>query len=263
MLTSRLTSVLFLVCCPQDLGEPQVCLLHYQERDQLVALSSTGNLLLLGRNDTGSSQVGDSGADPWVVLLRMKFASGPGMQVTWAATGCWCNWCKKGLHRGPRHDRDVPFGCSEMSSDECLCKEPCRSSLTERSQLLDYAGVHQILVTQNMQTRLHCPSKAANGHCTAMHSGTYELLLKPSCPGRPAASFLVVFRQSGLGHTLWLQQTSGSLLYACLTLMLRPTIAWRWTHRSSPSRAKLYTARTNQVQGDALSCMRDKQSPAS
>jgi hypothetical protein len=61
--------------------------MYYQERDQLVALSTSGNLLLLGASEKAHAQAGDCETAPWVILLRMKFASGAGMQVARAKLG--------------------------------------------------------------------------------------------------------------------------------------------------------------------------------
>jgi hypothetical protein len=75
------------VACLQDIGEELVSLLHYQERGQLVAITSGGSAVILSREDGGSSSSRDNaaGSGAWSVLLRMKVsnaAAGSGMQVS-------------------------------------------------------------------------------------------------------------------------------------------------------------------------------------
>jgi hypothetical protein len=86
-------------CCGvwlQDIGEDLVSLLHYRERGQLVAVTSTGSAVILSQGSNSSSSsttttTSSSKADTWGVLLRMKItnaASGSGLQVcSTAVTG--------------------------------------------------------------------------------------------------------------------------------------------------------------------------------
>lgn len=72
----------------QDIGEDLVSLLHYQERGQIIAVTSTGSAIILSRSSgsTGGKAAAAAGADAWSVLLRMKItntASGSGLQVSW------------------------------------------------------------------------------------------------------------------------------------------------------------------------------------
>ncbi len=67
----------------QDIGEGLVGLLHYQERGQLVAVTSTGSAVIL-TNSSADKAAAAGGADAWTVLLRLKIthaAAGAGLQV--------------------------------------------------------------------------------------------------------------------------------------------------------------------------------------
>jgi hypothetical protein len=70
----------------QDIGEGLVGLLHYQERGQLVAVTSTGSAVILTNSsaDKAAAAGAGAGADGWTVLLRLKItnaAAGAGLQV--------------------------------------------------------------------------------------------------------------------------------------------------------------------------------------
>lgn len=68
----------------QDIGEGLVGLLHYQERGQLVAVTSTGSAVILTNSSTDRTAAAGPAADGWTVLLRMKItnaAAGAGLQV--------------------------------------------------------------------------------------------------------------------------------------------------------------------------------------
>lgn len=77
----------------QDIGEDLVSLLHYQERGQLVAVTSSGSAIILARGSSNSTTItatatapssSSAGGDSWSVLMRMKVtnaASGSGLQV--------------------------------------------------------------------------------------------------------------------------------------------------------------------------------------
>lgn len=56
-------------CCLQDVGEGLLALLHYSERQQLVAVTSSGSAMILS-NSTGSA----TAAAEWGVLMRVKLA---------------------------------------------------------------------------------------------------------------------------------------------------------------------------------------------
>jgi hypothetical protein len=62
--------VSLLQCCLQDIGEGLLALLHYPERQQLVAVTSSGSAMVLGSSSTGSPAI----AAEWGVLMRVKFA---------------------------------------------------------------------------------------------------------------------------------------------------------------------------------------------
>jgi hypothetical protein len=90
----------------QDVGEDLVSLLHYQEKGQLIAVTSSGSAIILNKADsTGSTSreaaAGGQGPDAWNVFLRMK--------VTNAATGA-------GLQVGP-----VMRACALRTPCACLC----------------------------------------------------------------------------------------------------------------------------------------------
>jgi hypothetical protein len=54
----------------QDVGEGLLALLHYPERQQLVAVTSSGSAMILG----SSSSTGSVTAAEWGILMRVKFA---------------------------------------------------------------------------------------------------------------------------------------------------------------------------------------------
>ncbi len=60
----------------QDIGEDIQSLFYYAMRDQLVAVTASSNLLVLGRSGSGSSSGASS--TEWRTELRIKFASGSG-----------------------------------------------------------------------------------------------------------------------------------------------------------------------------------------
>ncbi|WIA30074.1 hypothetical protein OEZ86_000169 [Tetradesmus obliquus] len=74
----------------QDIGENLLALLHYSERQQLVAVTGSGSAMVLGSNSsTGSA----AAAAEWGVLMRVKFAGVSGsakLQVgKLPSTLCW------------------------------------------------------------------------------------------------------------------------------------------------------------------------------
>jgi hypothetical protein len=56
----------------QDIGDGLLSLLHYPERQQLVAVTSSGSAMILG-NNSNSTGSGAAAAE-WSVLMKMKFA---------------------------------------------------------------------------------------------------------------------------------------------------------------------------------------------
>jgi hypothetical protein len=100
--TPRANALLLL----QDIGDELVSLLHYPERDQLVAVTSTGSAIILTKGGGSSTDTAAGAvAAAWNVLLRMKItnaAAGSGLQVCLACanwqsavqlTSCWCSRC--------------------------------------------------------------------------------------------------------------------------------------------------------------------------
>jgi hypothetical protein len=83
----------------QDVGEDLVSLLYYQEKGQLIAVTSSGSAIILNKADsTGSASrtagAGGQGSDAWHVFLRMKVtnaATGAGLQVGPTMSPCALN----------------------------------------------------------------------------------------------------------------------------------------------------------------------------